>query len=169
MVISPQIRDECIKVSSEIPSAVFVGAAATLAHLGWGYRRTGDLDIAVEFVDDADEGKLNRLQYRKDPFTGTWYTPRGWKIDIYRKDVSGFSTRQIGKDAVTISARKARFRVVRLEMLILMKHRAQRYDDIRALMQRKFNSIDWSYLESIAADKVEAEEMRNVARVLRLL
>lgn len=139
MVISPQIRDECIKVSSEIPSAVFVGAAATLAHLGWSYRRAGDLDIAVEFLGDADEEKLNRLRYRKDPFTGTGYTPRGWKIDIYGKDVSGFSTLQIGKDAVTISARKARFRVVRLEMLILMKHRAQRYDDVRALMQRKFN------------------------------
>ena len=47
-VIISSVRDECVKISSEIPSAVFVGAAATLAHLGWYARRTSDLDIAVE-------------------------------------------------------------------------------------------------------------------------
>jgi hypothetical protein len=53
-----QIRNECIRVSSEIPSAVFVGAAATLAHLGWRYRTTTDLDIAVEVAGDVEDFTL---------------------------------------------------------------------------------------------------------------
>lgn len=137
--------------------------------MGWSYRRTHDIDVAVEVAGDADEENLHRLRYRKDPSTGTWYTPRGWKIDIYKEDVSGFLIREIAKDASTIPVGKVSIRVAKLEMLILMKHRAQRYDDVRELIQRKFNSIDWPYLESVAAEKAEAEEMKNVARALRLL
>jgi len=47
-----------VRVNSEIPSAIFVGAAATLAYLGWTYRTTSDLDIAVEVVGDVDEDRL---------------------------------------------------------------------------------------------------------------
>ena len=73
MIVS-QVRDECVKISSEIPSAVFVGAAATLAYLGWQARRTLDVDVAVEAASDVEEARLRDLGYLR--LNGEWYTPR---------------------------------------------------------------------------------------------
>ena len=166
---SVRIRDECARVNSEIPSAVFVGAAATLAHLGWTYRRTSDLDIAVEIASDVDEGRLIELGYSKDPRTEDWYTPRNFKIDIYKGALNGFSVQEIASQSVTVPARKGvSIRVAKLEMLILMKHRAGIVSDVQALVSNRYNSIDWKYLESIAKDGVEAEEIKNVARAFGL-
>ena len=165
--ISSSVRDECVEISSEIPSAVFVGAAATLAHLGWRARRTSDLDIAVEVISEVEEQRLLDLKYRK--IGNKWYTPRGWKVDIYRMDVGGFPIDQIARDAVQIGIRKSHIRVANLEMLVLMKHRAGQTDDVRNLVSNKFSSINWNYMQSIARNNVEVEEMKNVARSLQLM
>lgn len=157
-------------MNSEIPSAVFVGAAATLAHLGWNYRRTTDLDIAVEVVADVDETRLLELGYSKDPRTGDWYTPRNLKIDIYKGILNGFSVEEIARHSVTVVARKGKnIRAAKLEMLILMKHRAGIVGDVQALVRNRYDSIDWKYLETIAKDDVEAKEIKNVARAFGLL
>jgi hypothetical protein len=161
------VRDECVEINSEIPSGVFVGAAATLAHLGWRARRTSDLDIAVEVISEVEEQRLIDLQYRK--IGNKWYTPRGWKIDIYRRDVGGFSITQIASDSVQVTVKKSQIRVANLEMLILMKHRAGQTEDVRNLVGNKFSSINWNYLQSIAHDDVEVQEMKNVARSLQLM
>jgi hypothetical protein len=157
-------------VNSEIPSAVFVGAVATLAHLGWSYRRTSDLDVAVEVLSDVDEDRLSELGYSKDPMTDDWYTPRHYKIDIYRGDLNGFSPGEIARQSVTVPAGKAKsIKVAKLEMLILMKQRAGNIADVQALVRNRYDSIDWHYLESVAKDDVEANEIRNVARAFRLI
>jgi hypothetical protein len=162
-----QIRNECALVSTEIPSAVFVGAAATLAHLGWSYRRTTDLDIAVEVAGEVDEKRLLELGYLKDTQTGDWYTPRNVKIDIYTDELNGFSVDEIARDAVEVEARRGVcIRVTRLEMLILMKHRASLVSDVQALVSHKYESVDWQYLESITKDGVEFQEIKNVGRAL---
>ena len=167
---SANIRDECAHVNAEIPSAVFVGAAATLAHLGWSFRTTTDLDIAVEVVSDVDDTRLLQLEYWKDPASGEWYTPRGVKIDIYKGNLNGFSVADIANKSVSVQARKdASIRVAKLEMLILMKHRAGLASDVHALVRAKYSSIDWNYLEAISANPVEFQEIRNVARAFGLL
>jgi hypothetical protein len=99
---SANIRDECVRVNAEIPSAVFVGAAATLAHLSWAFRTTTDLDIAVEVVSDVDDGRLLQLKYWKDPISDEWYTPRGTKIDIYTGTLNGFSVTEIASQSVIV-------------------------------------------------------------------
>lgn len=154
-------------ITTEIPSAVFVGAAATLAHLGWKARRTFDLDIAVEVAGDVQEERLLELGYLK--LGNDWYTPRHWKVDIYLRDVSDFAVSQIAKDSVEVEFKKSRIRVAKLEMLILMKHRAGQTDDVRGLIANRFESIDWNYMRSIARNEQEADEMRNVARSMNLL
>ena len=161
------VRDECVEISSEIPSAVFVGAAATSAHLGWRARRTSDLDIAVEVASDVEEGRLLSLGYLK--LNDEWYTPRRWKIDIYRRDVSGFSVAKVVSDSVKVRVRKSTIRVAKLEMLILMKHRARQTDDVRDLIRNRFSSIDWNYMRSIARNDEELIEMKNVARSIKLM
>ena len=165
MIIS-QVRDECVKISSEIPSAVFVGAAATLAHLGWRARRTLDIDVAVELASDVEDARLRDLGYLK--LNDEWYTPRRCKIDIYRRDVSGFAVAQIVSDSAKVRVRKSTIRVARLEMLILMKHRAGQRDDLRSLIRHGFSSIDWNYMRSIASNDEEVVEMKSVARSMSL-
>jgi len=156
-----------VEISSEIPSVVFVGAAATLAHLGWRARRTLDLDIVVEVAGDVEEGRLLDLGYLN--LNDEWYTPRRWKIDIYRRDVSGFSVAKVVSDSVKVRVRKSTIRVAKLEMLILMKHRAGRTDDVRGLIGSRFSSIDWNYMRSIARNDEELVEMENVARSMKLM
>ena len=156
-----------MKISSEIPSAVFVGAAATLAHLGWHARRTSDLDIAVEIASDVEEERLVKLGYLK--LDEKWYTPRRWKIDIYRRDVSGFTVAKIASDSIGVRVRNSTIRVTKLEMLILMKHRARQTDDVRDLIRNRFSSIDWNYMRSVARNDEEVIEMKNVARSMNLM
>lgn len=157
-------------MNAEIPSAVFVGAAATLAHLGWAFRRTTDLDIAVEVVSEVDEDRLLQLKYWKDPQSGDWYTPRNVKIDIFKGKLNGFSVKEIASQSEVVEVKKdSRIRITKFEMLILMKHRANLISDVQALVSRKYNSINWEYLESISKDPVEFEEIRNVARAFGLL
>jgi len=156
-----------VKISSEIPSAVFVGAAATLAHLGWHARRTSDLDIAVEIASDVEEERLVKLGYLK--LDEKWYTPRRWKIDIYRRDVSGFAVTKIASDSIEVRVRNSTIRVTKLEMLILMKHRARQTDDVQSLIRNRFSSIDWNYMRSVARNDEEVVEMKNVARSMNLM
>jgi hypothetical protein len=156
-----------VKIGSEIPSAVFVGAAATLAHLGWRARRTVDVDVAVGVASDVEEARLRGLGYLR--LNDEWYTPRHWKIDIYRKDVSGFAVARIVSDSVRVAVRKSTIRVTKLEMLIPMKHRAGQTDDLRSLLSSRFSSIDWDYMRSIARDDEEVIEMENVARSMKLM
>jgi len=166
-VIASSVREECVKISSEIPSAVFVGAAATLAHLGWHARRTSDLDIAVEIASDVEEERLVKLGYLK--LDEKWYTPRRWKIDIYRRDVSGFAVTKIASDSIEVRVRNSTIRVTKLEMLILMKHRARQTDDVQSLIRNRFSSIDWNYMRSVARNDEEVVEMKNVARSMNLM
>jgi hypothetical protein len=162
-----QVRDECVKISSEIPSAVFVGAAATLAHLGWQARRTRDVDIAVEVASDVEETRVRDLGYSK--LNDEWYTPRRWKIDIYKGDVSGFDVARIARDSAKVRVRRSTIKVAKLEMLILMKHRAGQTDDLQSLISNRFSSIDWDYMNSIARNVEEVVEMKNVARSMSLM
>ncbi len=91
------------------------------------------------------------------------------KIDIYTGKLNGFSVGEIARDAVEVEARKGVYiRVAKLEMLILMKHRASLVSDVQALVSGKYGSIDWHYLGSITKDSVEFQEIKNVARALGL-
>jgi len=98
-----------------------------------------------------------------------WYTPRRWKIDIYTRDVSGFAVAKVASDSIEVRVRKSTIRVAKLEMLILMKHRAGQTDDLRRLISNRFSSIDWNYMRSVARNDEEVIEMENVARSMDLM
>jgi hypothetical protein len=92
------------------------------------------------------------------------------KIDIFKGKLNGFSVKEIASQSEVVEVKKdSRIRITKLEMLILMKHRASLISDVQALVSRKYNSINWEYLESISKDPVEFEEIRNVARAFGLL
>lgn len=126
-----------------------------------------DVDIAVEMASDVEETRLRDLGYLR--LNGEWYTPRHCKIDVYTKDVSGFTVARIVSDSVGVTVRKSTIRVAKLEMLILMKHRAGQTDDLRSLISNRFSSIDWDYMRSIARNDEEVIEMKNVARSMKLV
>jgi hypothetical protein len=82
--------------------------------------------------------------------------------------VSGFAVARIVRDSVEVRVRRSTIRVAKLEMLILMKHRAGQTDDLRSLISNRFSSIDWNYMRSIAHNDEEVVEMKNVARSMSL-
>lgn len=99
-----------------------------------------------------------------------WYTPPHTKIDIHTGNLNGFSVGDIANQSIRVEVRKdAVIRVARLEMLVLMKHRARLVSDVQALVKIKYGSIDWNYLERISKDPVEFQEIRNGARAFGLL
>jgi len=92
------------------------------------------------------------------------------KIDIYKGSLNGFSVKEIANQSVKVEARKDKWiKVAKLEMLILMKHRAGIVTDVQALVRNRYSSINWKYLETIAKDDVEGKEIKNVARAFGLL
>ena len=83
--------------------------------------------------------------------------------------MNGFSVAKIASDCIQVRVRKSTIRVTKLEMLILMKHRAGQTDDVRGLIRNRFSSIDWNYMRSVARNDEEVIEMENVARSMGLM
>ncbi len=123
-------------------SIIFVGAVAILAYLGWRYRATQDIDIALISLEPND---LLKLGFRK--FKGFFYTPSGFKVDVYTRDVNGIPIEVLKEGVRRIGVGKVRIQVPRLEDLILTKMtgRARDEEDIMELL--RIHELDWEYLE----------------------
>src|SRR5437660_803555 len=80
---------EAILITKELGDVVFVGAVAVLLHIGRRKaRESRDLDFAIAY-HISDESLFDK-KYIKYPRSGKteYYSPRGFKLDIYTTDVS---------------------------------------------------------------------------------
>ena len=89
MVSHPLLR-EAILITKELGNGVvFVGAVAILLHIGKGKaRESRDLDFAI--ASHISDESLFEKGYRKYPRSGKteYYSPRGFKLDIYTTDLN---------------------------------------------------------------------------------
>jgi len=151
--------------------AVFIGAVAVFAHLGWKgmHRTTREIDLATIVEEEAvdrlvEEGKLNRFYERRKY---VYYTPRGVKIDLFFHDVNGIPVSEIYSQSVFSKIGKSEVRIPRLEHLLVMKYRsgrAQDREDIEILLRRFHNKINWEFL-----NKGYPNESRGLRALIRIL
>jgi len=158
-----RLTSEAIKIKNDLGSVVFIGGLAVLLQTKSG-RQTDDIDFAVarplsgEFLDGKkyfehnENGKIVRR------------TPRGYKVDIYSKDVSGIpvyivveTTRNVSVDAKNV------LKVACVEVLIVAKHRAARKQDrsdLSLFAAKWFDDLDWDLLKSLTESEIEFETIR---------
>ena len=161
MAPAPNLEQEAIKITEELGRVVFVGALAVNHYSN--YRTTGDIDLAIAALDEQE---LVRLEYtRWSESKGTsWLSPRGIKVDFYTRDVGRIPVSWILDNAVQVKLGKNKeIRVMRLEGLILAKHRAGRTTDIadlRQLLTHRGSTIEWELMAKIASAAELAELQR---------
>jgi len=154
---------EAIEIVNDLGDVIFIGAIAVMLHTKIT-RESMDLDFAVtkELTDKFLEDK----KYFKFEENGKSVrrTPRGYKIDIYRNDVSRIPLKSVIDTAKEIQVRKNQaLKAASLEVLIVAKHRAARLqdsDDLRTMAKRKFKEINWKSLEELADSDVEFKAIR---------
>ncbi len=96
------------------------------------------------------------------------YTPRGYKIDIYTRDVSGIPVDRVVATAKDIEVRKGvTIKAASLEVLVVSKFRAAAKRkgtddvDIRTLVQRKYREISWNDLRSLTDSEIEYQRIKD--------
>ncbi len=137
------LRSEVARIAELLgDKVIFVGAVAVLAYLGWKHRATHDIDMALVSLGPRD---LLRIGFRE--FRGYLYTPSGFKVDVYTKDVNGVPISFLEEGARWVDVREVRIRVPRVEDLIVTKltGRARDEEDIMELMRA--HAVDWDYIE----------------------
>jgi len=118
-----------------------------------------------------DEQKLVHLGYARwsESKGGSWLSPRGIKVDFYTRDVGRIPVTWILDHAVQVKlGNKKEIKVIRLEGLMLAKHRAGRTTDVadlRQLMTRRGGNIDWNLMAEIA-EPLEIAELRKISKAL---
>jgi hypothetical protein len=129
-------------------------------------RESRDLDFAVaiplsnQFLEDR--GYFVHKEKGKD----VRRTPRGFKIDIYSRDLNGIPVETIAKTAVEILVNRKKNWTVKassLEVLLISKHRAGRNQDtydLKLLAQERFNDINWKTLKSLTRDETEFQAIK---------
>src|SRR5207237_3674477 len=99
---------------------------------------------------------------------GSWLSPRGIKVDFYTRDVGRIPVTWMLDHAVQVKLGKKEINVIRLEGLMLAKHRAGRTTDIadlRQLMTRRGGNIDGNLMSEIA-EPLEIAELRKISKAL---
>ncbi len=138
------LKSEVVRIAELLGGKViFIGAVAVLAYLGWRYRATHDIDIALVSLEPK---YLLRVGFRE--YKEYLYTPSGFKVDVYTEDVNGVPISVLEEGSRWIPVGKARIRVPRVEDLIATKltGRARDEEDIMELM--KVHRLDWDYIEA---------------------
>lgn len=175
LMVSHPLLTEAISITKELGNGiVFVGAVAILLHLGkTKSRESTDLDLAI--AHRISDESLFEKKYMKYPRNGKteYYSPRGYKLDIYTVDLNHVPVKVIVENAKEFVL--DRYRLVRatsLEMLIILKYdanRAQDNEDIHRLAVYKFQEIDWKMLQLLAEgySRYEFEDIRKDITELR--
>lgn len=159
--MNPLVR-EAINITQDLGNVIFIGAIAIMLHTKTG-RPSVDLDIVLSTKlsdDDLVAKKYIKFADKRD----SWQTPRHFKVDIYRKNVSKIPMKSVIDTSKIIKVgSKNRLRVAGLECLIVAKSRAKRtqdLDDLRLLAKKEFDQIDWDILESMTTSRSEFETIR---------
>jgi len=149
-----KLLNEAVEITKELGNVIFIGALATFVYTKSG-RDSQDLDFVLE--NPVTDEELIEKGYRKS-LTGKqpWFTPRGFKIDIYAGDIPGVSHDAIVKYATAFQVgKKGTIRVIGLEPLVVAKHKASRdqdIDDLGNIAQSKLKEIKWDVIEDITND-----------------
>ena len=164
--MAPNLEQEAVKIADELGRVVFIGAIAVNHYSN--YRTTKDIDLAM--AGPLDEQILVHLGYARwsDSKETSWLSPRGIKVDFYTRDVGRIPVTWILDHAVQVKLGKKEINVIRLEGLMLAKHRAGRTTDIadlRQLMTRRGGNIDWNLMSEIA-EPLEIAELRKISKAL---
>lgn len=157
---------EAIKIAQDLGDVIFIGAVGIFLQTK-ETRESHDLDFAVakelspEFLDSK------RYFVRRVGGKEARFTPRGYKVDIYTKDVSGIPIDKVVQTAHTIPVRKGIFlKAASVEVLVVSKFRAAQKrrgtddTDLRTLAQKKYKDIDWAVLESLADSDIEFQQIK---------
>ena len=162
--MKPLVR-EALLITEDLGRVVFIGAIARYFHTRV-YRESTDLDFAVERPIEVQE--LNGKGYNQFERNGKlqWFTPRGVKIDIYTRDVSGIPIEKIMQSSKEFPVGKTgeSVRVMSLESLVVSKHRAQRagdVEDLQVISSTRFKEIRWDALREITRDAHEFDSIRS--------
>lgn len=170
--MKPLVR-ESLLITKDLGNVIFIGAVARYFHTSL-LRESQDIDFALE--KPLSKKELNDKGYNQFPRNGKleWFTPRGMKIDMYTKDVSGVPIDMIIKTSknFTVGRTGDMVRVMGLEPLIVAKHRAQRdadIEDLQALAKSRFKEIRWDVLEAVTKDRHEFDTVKTTMTYLSKL
>lgn len=168
----PRVQ-EALKITQDLGDVVFIGAVGIFLQTK-ATRESQDLDFAVakelpaEFLDEK------KYFMRKLKGKEARYTPRGYKVDIYARDVSGIPVERVITTARDIEVRKgATLKAASVEVLLVSKFRAAAKRrgtddvDIHALVQRKYHEVEWEDLQLLTDSEVEFQRIKSQIEALR--
>jgi len=163
-----ELLREALLIKNDLGNVVFVGAVGVLAHTKFG-RESLDLDFVA--AEELSDEFLEEKEYFKHGERGKEVrrTPRGYKIDIYTKDLNEIPVNIIVSTAkdVSINKKNDTLKVASLEVLIVTKHRAGRLqdnDDLSDIARKKFKEIQWTQIQSLTTD-VEYANIRTAMKL----
>ena len=150
---------------------MFVGAVGVSLHTQLG-RQSFDLDIAV--APAIPEQVLQEKGYLVRRFKNkeARFTPRGYKIDIMEREVSGIPVDVVVNTARIMPLSGIDVRAASLEVLFVSKFRAADKrggwdeEEIRTLARAKYKEIKWDKLKELTKDKVEYHNIRMTLDIL---
>jgi len=160
---------EAIAITKDLGDVTFIGAVAVLLHVGRG-RESQDLDFAI--LTPLTKEKLEEKGYftRIESGEEVTRTPRGYKIDIYfKRPIKGISIEDIVETGASKTINNQVIRFANLEVLIVLKYRAGRaqdVEDLQLLTQRKFQEIRWNVIQELTSD-TEYPDLRNIITAFR--
>jgi hypothetical protein len=170
---SHRLLREAILITKELGNVVFVGAVGILLHIGKGKgRESRDLDFAI--AHHISDESLFEKGYIKYPRRGKteYYSPRGFKLDIYPTDLNHVPVNIIIDTAKTfVLDRYKTVKAASLEMLIILKYDANREqdnEDLHRIAIYKLQEINWEGLQSLVNNYSEYE-FDNIKRDLNAL
>lgn len=157
---------ESIKITQDLGDVVFIGAVGIFLQTKTT-RESQDLDFATAKELPAELLDEKRYFIRRVKGKETRYTPRGYKIDIYTRDVSGIPIDRVVATSKDIEVRKGvTIKTASVEVLVVSKFRAAAKRrgtddvDIRTLAQRKYKEIDWDVLKSLTESEIEFQRIK---------
>ena len=169
------IIGEAYAITKDLKDVVIVGAVAVMLQTGRS-RTSHDIDVAL--ATDISREKLIGLGYI--PVEGkrdSWTSPRGIKVDMYRKDVSEIPVSEIVKTATILNeGTKKEVKVASLEVMILSKYRSFNSSDrpndkadLNTIVKKCLKKVDWNRLETICNGELEYNEITKMLGLLKKL
>ena len=154
--------NEAIQITKELGNVIFIGALATYMHTK-NTRDSRDIDFVVENQIPDDElisKNYHKSMTRKQP----WFTPRGFKIDIYTRGIPGVSLDKIIDNSKKFTIKnKGEIRVLGLESLIIAKHKAARdqdIEDLKNIAMHRLRQVDWDVVQEITNDEFTTKHIK---------
>lgn len=155
------LSNEAATIAKELGDVIFIGAVATYMHTK-NARDSRDLDFVVKKMP-ADDELVSKGYKRSIAGKQPWFSPRGFKIDIFTGDIPGVSFYWIVKNSKEFPVgKKQTIRVLGLESLIVAKHKAGRdqdVEDLKSIAQSKLK-VDWNVVQKITQDQFKTQQIR---------